>query len=28
MLLSGLDKAQAETVLAQNKGRLQSALAT
>jgi len=27
MLLSGLDKAQAETVLAQNKGRLQGALA-
>ena len=27
MLLSGLDKAQAETVLAQNQGRLQSALA-
>ena len=28
MLLSGLDKAQAETVLAQNQGRLQSALAS
>ena len=27
MLLSGLDKAQAETVLEQNKGRLQDALA-
>jgi hypothetical protein len=27
MLLSGLDKAQAEAVLEQNKGRLQDALA-